>query len=563
MAVFPFLWWPTELRTSHDASHGYLLSWLLPLAACAIIVAGLVAARRRGSAGSARPGRITIGLLAGLSALAALNYHDYGLFRYDSYVNEWDVYHYYLGTKYAPELGYHGLYDATVVADFDAGIDRPEILARSMSSYALVPRGGMVAEAERIRGRLGDRWPEFARDVAWFRDHFTAPKWFSITQDHGYNGTPAWSFGVGALLTRHLDITEPLPRFLLLGADPLLMVLMFAAVGWAFGADTALLLVVFVGTHYLFSWGHLKGGLLRVDFVAASVIAMCCLRRGRPKTAGVFLGIATASRIFPLAFAVGPFIRWLRKRRESGQWDPELAAFFGALTVTLVGVVVASIAYFGGTDLWGAWIAKIGLHVRSPSPWHVGYQTLVNAGDVLGELAYVDPTVQYREEPALLMQHRVTLAVVRFAVVAPALVFAQHLRPDRAFALGFVIFFMLSGADYYYYYVLAVPFVFFAQRRDQLGPALATIWMFLTGVAGYVFFTGWSALADLTMFQGWHQEFSTTYYLTWMVAVTVLWMVADAGGRARARERELKGPTVDASRRATATRPGSTSASAS
>ena len=84
---------------------------------------------------------------------------------------------------------------------------------------------------------------------------------------------------VGGLVTRHLSVRNPVSRWLMLALDPLLLLAASLAVAWAFGLRTALLLVVFVGTHYLLSWGHLKGALLRTDFAMASVLAVCLVKQ--------------------------------------------------------------------------------------------------------------------------------------------------------------------------------------------------------------------------------------------------------------------------------------------
>ncbi|MBI1950157.1 MAG: hypothetical protein HYS34_02185, partial [Acidobacteria bacterium] len=55
-------------------------------------------------------------LLGGLAVAALLLHADF-LVRERFNINEF--YHYYVGTRYCPEVGHSGLYDATVVADYE------------------------------------------------------------------------------------------------------------------------------------------------------------------------------------------------------------------------------------------------------------------------------------------------------------------------------------------------------------------------------------------------------------------------------------------------------------
>lgn len=60
-------------------------------------------------------------MLAVCAALAVGNYTDFGRWPDGRYVNGWEFFHYYLGSKYQPELGYTRLYAAALVADVETG----------------------------------------------------------------------------------------------------------------------------------------------------------------------------------------------------------------------------------------------------------------------------------------------------------------------------------------------------------------------------------------------------------------------------------------------------------
>ena len=107
--------------------------------------------------------------------------------------NAYEFYHYYLGAKYAPELGYAGLYRATFVADVENG-NSAKGLEHSRSGYAAVGSGRGGAEGEGRDHEPGpeSRWTEFRHDVAFFRKALGTGLFNRVLTDKGYNATPVW-----------------------------------------------------------------------------------------------------------------------------------------------------------------------------------------------------------------------------------------------------------------------------------------------------------------------------------------------------------------------------------
>jgi hypothetical protein len=276
-----FSWRPAELPDSWAPTHGWSSARVLAILAILTIAVYAAldsrhAARWLSDAATRMVRRVLLAVLGIAALLAVATYVDFGVFRYGSYLNEWDFYHYYVGTKYAPEVGYTNLYGATLVADAQDGMryNHPRGAIRDLGTARMSNAVAVAEDAYRYRGRFSEaRWREFVADIGWFKSQLPQHRWSLLLSDHGYNGTPAWSFVVGGLLTRHLSVRNPFSRWLMLLLDPLLLLGSMAVVTWAFGMRAALLTAIFIGTHYLFSWGHLKGALLRTDF------AMCSLWR--------------------------------------------------------------------------------------------------------------------------------------------------------------------------------------------------------------------------------------------------------------------------------------------
>jgi len=71
----------------------------------------------------------------------------------------------------------------------------PRNQIRDLTTAQLRDVSEVAAESARYRARFSDsRWREFVADVTWFKMQLPAHRWSLLLADHGYNGTPAWSF---------------------------------------------------------------------------------------------------------------------------------------------------------------------------------------------------------------------------------------------------------------------------------------------------------------------------------------------------------------------------------
>lgn len=144
-----------------------------------------------------RNARILLAIVAGVAALGWWNFlqisgEDYGR----TFYGYWDVNHYYLGGKYAPELGYTNLYHCMMVADDEAGLLSARLdvrLIRDLSSNTWVRSRDVAANPARCKDRFqADRWEDFQRDQAVFRSTMPPGPQLMMLHDHGHNGTPVW-----------------------------------------------------------------------------------------------------------------------------------------------------------------------------------------------------------------------------------------------------------------------------------------------------------------------------------------------------------------------------------
>jgi hypothetical protein len=253
-------------------------------------------------------------LLAALAATAAFSipvFFNFFNYHFGGFVNPHEFFHYYLGSKYAREVGYFDLYNAAVVADAETGlaIQRDgEITDLRTYGYRSVP--SVLAERDRIEARFSPaRWQEWVKDVSYFKRRLKGPQWSEVLRDMGYNATPVWSMLAGAAWSGHVATDDAAGMTGLALLDVALLSAAVLCVGWAFGAWPALLMIVFLASSYLMAHVHMKGAFLRTDFVVALVAAMCLLRKGRHGLAGALVGYSALVRVFPVIFLFGPGVR--------------------------------------------------------------------------------------------------------------------------------------------------------------------------------------------------------------------------------------------------------------
>lgn len=224
---------------------------------------------------------VSVSLVAGLCWWNLFQYttHNYA----QSYDNDWDIYHYYLGSKYAPELRYDNIYRCSLVADQEDGlvlIDDPNRHVRDLPTNFPVPVSALRAEPDACKASFtGARWASFKRDNAWFRTRLPPDMWQKITLDHGYNPSPAW-----AIFGRTLASFGPASSaqmFVLMSLDTVLLVLMWNLLWVCFGWRAACAAIAFWGTNYAAGNWFTAAAFLRHDWLFMVVAGICCLKRQR------------------------------------------------------------------------------------------------------------------------------------------------------------------------------------------------------------------------------------------------------------------------------------------
>jgi hypothetical protein len=452
----------------------------IALAGAALLVWGAAVRPERDSA---RQRRLRDGLLLGLGCAAALGWWNFGAFHHPGFGHPSDTFHYYVGSKYFPELGYQRLYRCTAIADVEAGL-REQVekrYLRDLESNQLVAAAAAIQHPETCTSHFSpERWAEFQRDIAWFRDRLPPRRWHTIQTDHGYNATPVWT-ALGGSLANLAPASERSLLVLRL-IDPLLLAAIWGAVALAFGWRVACVAALYWGTNYPAQYGWTGGSFLRQDWLAGILLALCALRRGRPATAGALLAFAIAMRMFPVfvaaGFGVKAGVAMLQARRL--HLAPDHRRLLAGALAAGTALFALSLAAGGGARAWGDFIADSRAHLSTPLRNYVGLATVVaydpatRSGLTL-DRAKDDPYSDWKQARRSAAEARRWIFLALLGGYLALLARAAAREPDWAVgALGTGLVLMAAELTSYYSAGL-LAFGLLWPRRPSIGVALCAL----------------------------------------------------------------------------------------
>lgn len=401
-------------------------------------------------------GGFSVAMLIPLAVLAASNYTAWGNFRSGNYLNPYEFYHYYIGTKYGPEVGYSGMYEASLVADAETGpVYKGSEQIRDLSTGMHVKAETVLKnpkKMEEIKAKFSpERWQEFLKDTRYFKRVLMNGRWLSILNDKGYNGTPYWSMWVGGLLSERVDTDNETGMLLLSLLDPALICIALACVWWVFGLTPMLLMIILIGTSYVMSFTHMKGAYLRTDFAMALVVAVCMLKRRHFATAGALMMYAALSRLFPAAFFFGAGVKLLQNVVR--HWRPRPRRLLAGLNLALVlTLLIAPALYFGAPATWRAALVQTrpGAVLHMPAV-RVAQLTLpkVNTSAAPADQAKAVEALQHRAQRVAEVLLSLIVAVLAAHGLAALWLFrdAPECRPYvRLFASALAVLVLASAA---------------------------------------------------------------------------------------------------------------------
>ena len=431
--------------------------------------------RRRGG----RPHRARNAGLALLGLLGVACWTNLFQFNYPGFGHASDTFHYYLGAKYFPELRYTRLYACVAVADAESGLEAAvlERPMRDLESNTLVGSAAALASPQACKSHFGDvRWAAFRRDVDFLRSRVQPGRWRRFQQDHGYNATPVW--GVLGRAVTGGGAATPAKLAALRALDPLLLVLMGAGIFWAFGWRIACVAAVFWGTNYAAPYGWTGGSILRQDWLAATVLGICALRRERSASAGALLAIAALLRLFPAlviaGVALGTLGRFSRTRKLSLLASERR---FAAGVLGAVAVAIPLSIAVNGTSSWREFAENSRVHLSTPLANHLGLRTVLSYDasmrtELARDATQDDPMGPWKQARREHFERYAALYGVLVLVFGALIARAAAAQPLWIGAVLGVAWIPVGAELTAYYWTVLLALAFLMERHGVMGAAL-------------------------------------------------------------------------------------------
>jgi hypothetical protein len=429
-----------------------------------------------------------------LAVLSVALYFNAFKLGYQKWYHRHDQYHYYMGSKYFPELGYDRLYRCTVIAEDELGVVRNEKgqsfdLSKEArhgdrkvrdlgNTNLLIPAADVLADPASCKTHFSpEKWEAFKADTKFFRFEADKNYWHGMQKDHGYNPPPVWT-----LIGRFFAGLSPASvKFqLFLGSlDVFYMLGMLAGLWWAFGWRVFAVGAILWGCEGAGDPYYWTGGaFLRQDWLFFSVMAVCLARKRWYALAAASLVHAALLRIFPGLLVVGWLVTagW-HVYRHKRMAPHHLRMLIGG-TIAAAILVGASVAVIGKDSYRQFYHHTIVVHDRTPLTNHMGMRVVVahkpGKGPASGRMKYtkddklVDPFQTWKD---MRVQRYHRYRWIAYGILAATVVaFAYVLRRVRSpwVAQGLSCVFVILGSqltNYYYgFLVCAVPLI--RIRRD-------------------------------------------------------------------------------------------------
>jgi hypothetical protein len=377
------------------------------------------------------------------------------------FVHQLDMRVYYPFAKYFRELGYDGVYQASIKAyseDTETSLDSlSTVEIRNMKTHDSQRVADVKEEIKKIPQRFTpERWASFKEDMSYFRRTMGEKHYLATHADHGANATPVWT----AMARPFFLFSEANETSLVIGglADPILLGLMFLCVGFVFGPRQAFLGILVFGATDLYMFGtNWAGATLRHDWIAYLGFGVCALRRERWTLAGIVLALAVMIRAFPGVALAGVGLpclvlfveRWIRERRMPNL-KAHLAEHSGAVRVVLVAIVTMVLLVVGTSLMfsfhaWVDWMKKISLLDAGIGTNDVSLRSLVAFGT--------------DEAPYRALKARMPLYIALLVgYIGAALWAARRARVDQAALIALpLIDVTFNPANYYSHFICLLP----------------------------------------------------------------------------------------------------------
>jgi hypothetical protein len=450
-------------------------------------------------------------IFAALAVASVGNYFDFGWFNgRGRHVHLFEQYHFFLGSKYLPEVRYDAIYEAALLAASEQGLLEPSGLAYRDPMTFEMRQSPLPAERRtELRRRFSpERWREFREDLRFFFAPLQGRPGRHLT-DHGNTGSPAWAM-TASLFTGTLPLGAR--TVVVLGAlDVLALAVLLAAVLWAFGGRAAALTTI-VGFSVPAAYAYLGGSILRIDWLVALGLSVCLFEKRWFRTAGIVLGYAVASKLFAGVMVLPLGLRFVVEAVRRRRVDRDHLRYVLAALAGLALFVVLAAAYFSDAQLWPEYFRRLVATFKEKY-----YRNNHSFRDVFLQAyhypwSFLDPTFgrSAAANPRIFIESvRGSFALAQLALLGGLLVVAVRNPARSAFALGPLAVFVLLVTNRYYWQMWMISAL-------ALAPTYRQDWRHATFLGAILAWLGLGHVVESTRFATETAGYLGSFALFWM-----------------------------------------------
>jgi hypothetical protein len=424
------------------------------------------------------------GIYIAFVMLAALSWTQFGKFNGGDPLHTWDAFHYFMGTKYFPEVGYFDLYRCGAAAEREAGHGDPldTMLIRDVENNRLYPGDWTRTPAGRCRASFSKaRWTAFKADLGKFRSLFVGHTLAEAFSDHGFNATP---LNVVWLRVWTHDLTVTTPHLIgLAQLDSVALAATVAVLWWGFGALPGVVAALFLGMGGFWSYHWVGGCIGRHTWLFFCALGFAFLAKNRPFSGGVALTLAGLLRLFPLVFVgavgLGAIVQAIRYRRLE-TWARRFLA--GTAVTFALGTAIPGAAV--GFSAYPSFLHVFERHSHSPLSNQLGLSTLLSwtAGESTESLLdarLTNPYERWQNHRANRTTERRPLWAFAAAISLAMIVLSAWggaTAAECGALSGLLLFTALPMTSYDYTWLVVL--VALAERRPRVLPMLLAFALF-------------------------------------------------------------------------------------
>lgn len=380
-----------------------------------------------------------------------------------------DTWHYQVGSKFFGNVGYTGLYEATVAALYELskeGKIREERVPKFIRILRNKGAGNEEVTPEKASewkvkyfGNSPEEWENFKETIRKYEENFS-PTWDRMVRDAGYNPSPWWTT-IGIMLNfLFRDINS---YKVMIHLDSLLIALSFFLLWKTFGVKPALYalsLITFFPQGGLSIYDYIGGSMLRTSWAAFLTLGVCFFHKRVYFWAGAALALSTLERVFPGAFAASAGLILLAQSLSEAKMNKEpmrraiqplfsLAA--GGLLTTLVVILITFLVIH--PHCWKEFLAYIPSHTGVLYTNHFGWNRAISFFPSISEMDFqITHHVFYLWSESLFERNNwLIFIVLRFFLLVGMIFFAWKERNTAStFWLGATIVFLFTMPAQYY-----------------------------------------------------------------------------------------------------------------